>query len=260
RQRPRDLEPALVAVWQLACRSLAHLRGVEADRFHQAVRVVHASPLVAAQEGQRRQLHDSVIAQPSVHADHHVLQRGEIGKQADVLERARDPEPGDAMRRQARQMVPLEKCLARLGAHVTRDDVDQRGLAGAVGADEAENRALVDFERHAVDGLDAAEMPLEAIQPEQHLMLGLAAATSALRTNAIISERATWMPWLSAASSSCRIAAQARPRRPLVSRQTIKMTAATEMRMRLIPVSGSALGFFRPRPSPVMGRLRITPS
>ena len=91
----------------------------------------------------------------------------------------RDPEPGDAMRRQARQMVLLEKCLARLGAHVTRDDVDQRGLARTVGADEAEDRALVDFERHAVDGLDAAEMPLEAIQPEQHLMLGLAAATSA---------------------------------------------------------------------------------
>ncbi len=179
RQRPRDLEPALVAVGQLTGRSLAHLGGVEADRFHQTVRVVAARPLGTAQEGKRRQLHEGVIAQPRVHTDHHVLERGQIWKQPDVLKRARDPKPGDAMRLQPGEAVFLEKCLARLRARVTGDDVDQRCLAGAVGADEAEDRALFDFERHAVDGLHAAEVALEAIQPEQHLMLDSAAATSA---------------------------------------------------------------------------------
>ena len=40
---------------------------------------------------------------------------------------------------------------------LAEDAVEQGGLAAAVGADDAEDLAVPDLERHVVDGLDAAE-------------------------------------------------------------------------------------------------------
>src|SRR5690242_7234541 len=68
------------------------------------------------------------------------------------------------------------------------------------------------------------------------------------------------MPWLNEASSSWRIADHALPSLPLVSRQTMKTTTASENRTIGTPPSGSAWGFLRPSPSPVMGTFRMTPS
>jgi len=38
------------------------------------------------------------------------------------------------------------------------DDVEQRGLAGAVGADQAGDAPGLDGERHVIDGADATKL------------------------------------------------------------------------------------------------------
>ena len=53
-----------------------------------------------------------------------------------------------------------------LGRSWPEDAVEQGRLAAAVGADDAENLALVDLERHAVDGDDAAEALSEIVDGE----------------------------------------------------------------------------------------------
>src|SRR5207244_9865435 len=52
------------------------------------------------------------------------------------------------------------------------DDVEHRGLAGAVGPDDGANLALADVERDAGDRLDAAEGERDVLDREQHIAGG----------------------------------------------------------------------------------------
>ena len=53
----------------------------------------------------------------------------------------------DVEARHARRVPPR-------GRHEADEDLHRRGLAGAVGAEKADDAALVDVERHVVDGRD----------------------------------------------------------------------------------------------------------
>ena len=107
-----------------------------------------------------------------VGADEDVLERRHVGEEPDVLERARDAELGDL------ELLALAERLAEV-AHRTRGglvdaghDVEAGRLAGAVGADEAEDLALVDVEAHLVERDDAAEAQRHLVDLEQLLALG----------------------------------------------------------------------------------------
>ena len=84
-------------------------------------------------------------------------------EEAPVLERATEPEPGPRLRRLAADVVDLALRVARASivpivlGREPGDDVEQRGLAGAVRADEADDLAGADRERHVVERGDAAE-------------------------------------------------------------------------------------------------------
>jgi hypothetical protein len=52
---------------------------------------------------------------------------------------------------------------------VAGDQVEQRGLAGAVGADDGVQRAPWDLQGHVLDGVDAAEGAVEALGPEDEV-------------------------------------------------------------------------------------------
>ena len=52
---------------------------------------------------------------------------------------------------------PLERDAAGVRLQEAGDRVEERGLAGAVGADEAGDAAFRDFQRAVVDGAHAAE-------------------------------------------------------------------------------------------------------
>src|SRR5204862_7337518 len=89
-------------------------------------------------------------------ADHDVLQDGQAGEQPDALERARDAEPGQLLGPGAQRAAgPADG--APLGPDEAADDVEERGLAGTVGADDPDDPAGSDGERPVVEGHQAAE-------------------------------------------------------------------------------------------------------
>ena len=53
--------------------------------------------------------------------------------------------------------APSKRDAPRVGRLEARDDVEGRGLAGAVGADERQDLAAAEVEAEAVDGRQAAE-------------------------------------------------------------------------------------------------------
>src|SRR5438094_8634165 len=90
-------------------------------------------------------------------ADQHVVDHAHAGEWAVVLERAHHPARSDAMRRQAEDRLAGEAHLAARGRESARDQIERRGLAGAVRADHAEDLAFADFEVELVHGGEAAE-------------------------------------------------------------------------------------------------------
>ena len=93
----------------------------------------------------------------AVATEHHVLPHGHRAKQRQVLEGAADAQRGDAVRRGRGERRAVEVDLAFAAAVEPREAVEQRGLAGAVGPDQADDLAAVHGERDLVQGRDAAE-------------------------------------------------------------------------------------------------------
>ena len=88
---------------------------------------------VARRENQR--LEDRRLPAPML-ADQQVFQRGHLAKQADILVRAGDAQPRDAVRRHLRDRLPGEGDAPAGRVIQPADAVDQRGLARAVGSDQ----------------------------------------------------------------------------------------------------------------------------
>ena len=81
-------------------------------------------------------------------AHHDVLQRGHAAKEADVLERACDAVTRHRMRLQSFNTMAVKYQGAGVGHGEPGQHVEQRGFAGAVGPDQAENFAAPDSNRH----------------------------------------------------------------------------------------------------------------
>src|SRR5690606_1093323 len=86
---------------------------------------------------------------------------------AQVLERAADAEPGDAEGLLAVDAPALEMHLARRERREARDQVEKRRLAGTVRADDADELALGDRGRDAVDRGETAEAARRAVDGEK---------------------------------------------------------------------------------------------
>ena len=100
-------------------------------------------------------------------AHQHVLEDGHGAEQLDVLERPRDPAPDDVVRRCPQEARAIERDLAVVGAVEPHDQVEDRGLAGAVGPDQPGDLALCHVERDAVDRDDPPEPPRQVLEREQ---------------------------------------------------------------------------------------------
>src|SRR5918992_1225417 len=90
-------------------------------------------------------------------ADHHVLKRREIGEEADVLEGARNTRRRHMVRLEPGKLAPGEAEGAGIGGIDPRQDVEERGLAGAVRPDQAVDLACGNGKRDIVQSLNAAE-------------------------------------------------------------------------------------------------------
>src|SRR5262245_18628090 len=112
-----------------------------------------------------------------------VLAHAELREHLQQLERAADAQAVEAGGPQARHGPPVEPHLAATRLQLAQDAVEERGFAGAVGADQPEHLALAHLERHAAHGLYAAER-LGDIADLQDRAHGLASPSTALLSSA----------------------------------------------------------------------------
>ena len=99
--------------------------------------------------------------------DEHVLEHGHGREELDVLKRPRDPPANDPMRRRAQKALTVEGDLAGVRPVEPGDQIEERGLAGAVRPDQACDLAALDAERDVIDGDDTAKAPRHVLEREE---------------------------------------------------------------------------------------------
>ena len=121
RQRARELQPLAPGDGEARGRQIEHRR-----RGRPAVATSSAAASASARDGARE-----------MRADRDVLAHGQPGERLRDLEGARDAAPRQQMRRHAGDVGALDRAMRpSLGAEEAGDDREQRGLAGAVRADQ----------------------------------------------------------------------------------------------------------------------------
>ena len=121
---------------------------------------------VGAHAGQEQQFLPELRGGVTMPADQQIAQHGRVLEQFDVLERAGDAEAGDLVRRLLGDVLVIEEDLARRRRVDPRDQVEDRALAGAIGADDREDLALLHGEADRIDRLEAAEVQREIVCTE----------------------------------------------------------------------------------------------
>ena len=92
-----------------------------------------------------------------ISGERHVLEDAEAVKRPRDLEGAADAAVDDAVRGDARDLRAVEQDRSGRRHQRARQHVEDRALAGAVRADQAENLALLDPERYVVNSGEAAK-------------------------------------------------------------------------------------------------------
>ena len=155
RERAAQLDALLDAVGQQADGALAV--GLDLEEVDDLLDGRAVGQLLLERPADERQRAEHPVAHVGVAAEHEVVEHGQVGEQLDVLERARHAQAGDLVRLLADQVVAVEGHAAFLRLVDARQHVEDRGLAGAIGADDREELALADLEADAVDRGDARE-------------------------------------------------------------------------------------------------------
>src|SRR5690606_34304240 len=91
-------------------------------------------------------------------AGHHVLERRHVREDLQVLERAPDARGGEPVCRQSGEVASAEPDAARARQVDAGEQVQQRGLAGAVRADDRVHEPGRELEGEVLDGMHAAEL------------------------------------------------------------------------------------------------------
>ena len=86
-----------------------------------------------------------------------VVQHGQVGKQADVLERARHTHLADVVRFFTDQVLSIQTDTAVRWAVHAGQHIEHGRLACAVRPDQADQTALFNFHAQLIDGAQAAE-------------------------------------------------------------------------------------------------------
>jgi hypothetical protein len=153
-QGPSDLEPALVAVGQVAGGLVG--AGAQADAVEQLRGPGPQRGLLVAEAWPPAQDVPEPQLDAGVHADQDILDGRHVGEEADVLEGPAHAQRGDLIGPQADQRAPPKGDGALVGRVEAGEDVEERRLAGAVGADDGGD-AGAEREVHPVQRGEAAE-------------------------------------------------------------------------------------------------------
>ena len=112
-----------------------------------------------------------------LHRQRDVVERGEIEEQRGDLERAGEPAQAALPRRQRRDVLAGEPDAAGLRGKLAGQLPDQRGLAGAVRADDGVQLAGHDVQGEIVSSDEAAEPPGQVFNAQQMLSHGRTSPT-----------------------------------------------------------------------------------
>src|SRR5262245_7158543 len=112
---------------------------------------------------------DPALVRAHVGAHLEVLEHGQLREELAALGDVRDPAAHDRLARQPVDALPAKADRAARDRYQPGDALEGRGLAGAVGAEERDDGALVYLEGHALEGLDAAVERLDPVEDEQRL-------------------------------------------------------------------------------------------
>ena len=169
RQRPAELQQALLAIRQIRRHGVA-LAG-EADEFEGLQRpAAHLGllPRLAERAVQRRLQErppERRVCAP-VLAEHHVLEHGHVAEQADVLEGPGDPERRAPVRPEPPERSLQEADFPGIGRHHPGEQIEQRRLAGPVGADDRVYAPLPHRDIDIAQRMETAEPLGQADRPE----------------------------------------------------------------------------------------------
>src|SRR5258707_13433665 len=94
---------------------------------------------------------------PGLHGEAHVLPDAERRKQVGNLERPADAGARDLLRRMAGDRLAHQRYRALVRRVHARQQIERRGLAGAVGPDQRMQRAVDNLDVDSLHRLDAAE-------------------------------------------------------------------------------------------------------
>src|SRR5205823_10374369 len=103
--------------------------------------------------------------------DEQILEHRELSEQSNVLEGAPDPARGDSSGLERHEIRVAETDDARVRFVDAGDEVEDRGLPGAVRPDQSEDGARRDLERDVADGLQATEALGDVLEKESHFFL-----------------------------------------------------------------------------------------
>ena len=96
-------------------------------------------------------------AAPGMAGDPEILGDRELRKHALDLQGALDAEPADLVRLESGDVAPVEEHAAAVGGQQARDQIEERGLAGAVRTDDRVQLRPGEAEAQVVDRGQAAE-------------------------------------------------------------------------------------------------------
>src|SRR5215472_4556740 len=165
RERARQLEPLLEPQGEssrVAARGIAESYASEESVCSRA-RPRLFSP--DARQPERGRHHAATEAR--VGADEHVVERGEPAEHLRILEGPRDAEPRHRVRSTGQEIVSVEPDPPGEGTVEPRHDVEDRCLAGAVGADHREDLARRDGQVNVAQRGEAAKADRQTLDLEQ---------------------------------------------------------------------------------------------
>ncbi|MGY3290410.1 hypothetical protein ACVWWP_003477 [Bradyrhizobium sp. LM3.6] len=151
-----ELDALAQAVGEGAGRRLSHrLEVEEVDDLLDLAAVLEFFLARAGEPVQRAR--EEIVLQQVMAADHDVVEHAHVVEQRQVLEGAADAERSARVGRQAGDVAALVEQLAFGRLVAAGNTVHDRGLAGAVGADDREQLAIPDGEADIGQRTDAAE-------------------------------------------------------------------------------------------------------
>ena len=134
RQRPRQFKSALQAVGQAA--SFLMGSSGQAGKLQQSHRLGARLSFLAPRRRQTEQVDPEVDIKMRMQTDQHVVEHTHVREKLEVLECAPNAKLADLARPAACDVLAQEFDAPPIRYHNTRQNIEQRGLASAVGSDQ----------------------------------------------------------------------------------------------------------------------------